>query len=78
MTPIEASLCRQWEADRDDLERQHRRLSALLRAMATGPNGLTPDAVKASAEWRGLRIAASLAFGRLRSVNGILAVMRRG
>lgn len=78
MTPHEAACLRKWEVDRDDLERQRRRLGDLLRAMATGPNGLTPDAVKATPEWRGLRLAASQALGRLQAVNQIIVITRRG
>lgn len=78
MTPHEAACLRRWEVDRDDLERQRRRLGDLLRAMATGPSGLTPDAVKATPEWRGLRLAASQAFGRLQAVNQIIVITRRG
>ena len=78
MTPHEAACFRHWEVERDDLETQHRRLGALLRAMATGPNGLTLDAVKATPEWRGLRLAASQAFGRLQATNGIIVATRRG
>ena len=77
MTPHEAACLRQFEADRGDLETQHRRLGALLRGMATGPTGLTPDAVKTTPEWRGLRLAASQAFGRLQAVNSMVVAMRR-
>jgi hypothetical protein len=34
-----------------------------------GPMGLTPDAVKATAEWRALRAESAAAFQRLRTFN---------
>ena len=65
------------KAERDALEQAASRVGALLRGMATGPAGMTPDAVKATAEWRGLRLAYSQAFGRLQRFNAVFCVQHR-
>lgn len=55
---------------RDAIQADLSRHSAVLRAFPTGPMGLTPDAVKATREWRDAKAACDIAFGRLREFNG--------
>jgi len=55
------------------IEQEASRAGAVLAAIpgvGTGPMGLTPDAVKASPEYRAAKLAYESAFARLRAFNG--------
>ncbi len=57
-------------ATENTLEAEVAAASAALRDFPRGSMGLTPDAVKASPEWRAAKTRYELAFARLRSWNG--------
>jgi len=62
-----------YRAARDALEHCARRASARLNAIpgtGSGPNGLTPDSVKATPEWREAYFAYQQAHNSLRELNG--------
>jgi hypothetical protein len=57
------------KAARDAINDEATRLSETLRKFPTGPTGLTPDAVKASPEYRAAKQAYDSAFAALRCFN---------
>lgn len=57
------------EAARATLQTEYATVSAVLRAFPRGPLGLTPDAVKASAEWKAAKRSSDAAFTALRRFN---------
>ena len=65
MTYLEA------KTTRDAIEADVSRLSAVLQSFPTGPMGLTPDATKASPEYRAAKVAFDAAFERSRRFNGL-------
>ena len=55
-----------------ELEAATRQTSAALKALSGGgPMGLTPDAVKATSEWKDAKHAYDVAFAALRTFNTI-------
>ena len=57
------------EAARTALHTEYQTVSAALKAFPRGPLGLTPDSVKASAEWKAAKRASDAAFAALRRFN---------
>ena len=62
---------------RDALEAELKSASDRLRMFPRAPNGLTPDAVKATAEYRAAKERYTVAFQALRDVNESIAKNRR-
>lgn len=52
------------------LDAEASRLGAILQAFPKGPMGLTPDAVRATAEWKLAKHQFDAAFAKLRNFNG--------
>lgn len=46
--------------------------SKAMRVFPKGPMGLTPDSVKATAEWKQAKAEYNAAFAHLRKVNSII------
>lgn len=57
------------EAARATLHTEYMTLSAALKAFPRGPLGLTPDAVKASSEYKAAKRSSDAAFSALRRFN---------
>lgn len=55
--------------ERDDLEAEVRAAGAALKSFPKGAMGLTPDAVKASPEWKAAKNRYDRAFAALRAFN---------
>jgi hypothetical protein len=60
------------KAIRASIEGEVKRLGDALRLFPVGPMGLTPDAVKASPEFRAAKSAFDVAFAQLRTTNDYL------
>jgi hypothetical protein len=61
-----------WKTDefkRDELQREVYLSSAALKAYPRGQNGLTPDDVKATSEWKSAHARYQQAFAALRAFN---------
>lgn len=52
-----------------EIEAAEKAASDALRSFPTSPNGLTPDAIKASPEWRAAYNQHARAFAALRNFN---------
>lgn len=52
------------------LEAESSRTGAIMRTFPSHPNGLTPDHVRATSEWRAAKAASDAAFAKLRNFNG--------
>lgn len=52
------------------LEAESSRTSAIMRTFPSHPNGLTPDHVRATSEWKAAKAATDTAFAKLRNFNG--------
>lgn len=57
---------------RDAIEDQRKQAGAALQRFPRGAMGLTPDAIKASPEYRAAKAAYDLAHARLRKINQII------
>jgi len=53
------------------LENEMSEAQAAINAFPRGPTGLTPDAVKATPEWRAAKTRVDKAFARLRAFNAV-------
>jgi hypothetical protein len=53
------------------VEREMSEAQAALNVFPRGPTGLTPDAVKATPEWRAAKARVDKAFARLRAFNAV-------
>jgi len=65
----EASPFEKAKAIKERLEKEYATTGAALKKFPRGPTGLTPDAIKASPEWKAARAANDKAFSQLRSFN---------
>ena len=62
----------QAKARRDELEAESTRTSRALKALSGGgPMGLTPEAVRATSEWKTAKRESDAAFAALRNFNAI-------
>jgi hypothetical protein len=59
------------KAERDLIQKEVDASSAILRAFPKGPLGVTPDAVRATPEFRSANARFQKAFARLRAFNTI-------
>ena len=59
------------KAEYDLLEAEAKATSEVLRAFPRGPTGLTPDAVRATPEYRAAKTANDTVFARQRQFNAV-------
>ncbi len=57
---------------RNEIETQVAVASANLKSFPRGPNGLTPDAIKFSPEYRKVKNEFDVAFRKLRAINTMI------
>lgn len=58
---------------RDGIEHEVSRFSIALKSFPRGPMGLTPDTVKASAEWKNAKQGYDATYRKLQNFNSILS-----
>lgn len=58
------------KAEAARLDAEVKRTGEILRVFPRGPMGLTPDAVKATPEYKAAKTASEVAFAKLRAFNG--------